>query len=111
MRFVRFLLAIACGTAALYAQNPTGLIKGRVTDSGQGAVPSAGVQMVSQATNVTTRTQTNDEGNYVLRGLLPGEYRLEVRKNGFKVYSQEPIEVRVGDIVSPDVALQFKWAP
>src|SRR5262249_2659287 len=42
-----------------------------------------------------------------LQNLIPGQYRLEARNEGFKHYSQGPLELRVGDNLDVRVMLQL----
>lgn len=95
------------GWLPLFSQTPTGNIKGRVVDSGQSVVPGADLRATQLGTNVVTRTTSNPEGNFELRALLPGVYRLEVEKQGFKRYVREPLEVRIGDVLNLAIALEL----
>ena len=96
-----------CFFMFLSAQNPYGRITGRVTDSAGALVPGATVRAINIATNVTTTTVTSAQGNYELLNLNPGDYRVEVEHQGFKHYARGPIEVRVGDVLSVDTALEL----
>jgi hypothetical protein len=107
MRRFRFFLTIALFAPLVFSQTPTGQIKGRIVDNAQAVVPGAEVAAINTATNVTTRVESNTSGNYELPNLIPGVYRIEVRKAGFKQYIREPIEVRVGDVLTIDAPLQL----
>jgi Carboxypeptidase regulatory-like domain len=50
---------------------------------------------------------TNERGIYRFPGLEPGVYRVEAELSGFKKFSQEPITLRVEDIVRLDVQLEM----
>ena len=102
-RFLPLLLLLA---AAVTAQNPYGRITGRVTDSAGAIVPGAAIRLVQVGTNVPAASTTNNEGNYDLQNLNPGQYRVTVEMQGFKKYERGPIEVRVGDVVALDVSLE-----
>ena len=102
----RFLPLLLLFTAALPAQNPYGRITGRVTDSAGAIVPGAAIRLVQVGTNVPAASTTNNEGNYDLQNLNPGQYRVTVEMQGFKKYERGPIEVRVGDVVALDVSLE-----
>ncbi len=101
------VLATLLAVFSLAAQAPTGQIRGRITDPSSAPVVNSAVESVNLATGVQTRTVTNAEGLYQLRALVPGQYRIEVTSAGFKRYTREPIEVRVGDIVTIDAALDL----
>src|SRR5215813_6284063 len=83
-----------------------GSITGRVTDPNGAVVPGATVVVKNIATNKELTATTNDEGSYAFPVLLPGQYKLQVTKEGFKVDSREQIEVRVADKLTIDVQLQ-----
>ena len=84
-RLLRFVLAghVLLGLVAL-AQN-TGVTVTRVVTVPQGsAVPTAQVVLTNDATNVPFTTKTNDDGIYRITGLLPGTYKADVTREGFK---------------------------
>src|ERR1700724_1329540 len=106
-RRIAFAISIALLTApvTLYAQRTTATISGTVTDQTTAVVPGAQVTAVEKSTGASTQAQANNEGFYVLTGLLPGEYRLRVEKDGFQVYVEEGIVVQVNRPVSINITL------
>ena len=76
------------------------------TDSASAIVPGAIVRLTSIATNVVTASVSDSAGNYDVNNLIPGQYRLRVEMRGFKLYDRGPLEVRVGDVLTVDVALE-----
>jgi len=103
---LRWLALTVAAPVCLWAQTPTGQIIGRVVDAAGAVVPGASVQVSNLATNVIAKAVTNSEGNFEIRGLISGVYRLEARKEGFKQYSREPLELRVGDVMNLEVKLE-----
>ena len=53
-----------------------------------------------------TSTRSTSDGIFDLLNLIPGQYRLVVEVTGFKNFQQGPLELRVGDTLSVNVALQ-----
>jgi len=102
----RVLAAFVVLTTAL-AQNPYGRITGRVTDSAGALVPGALIRTVHIETNVATAATSNSGGNYELANLAPGHYRITAEVAGFKRYERGPIEVRVGDVLTVEIALEL----
>jgi len=100
------VVMLSCG-AFLFAQNPTGRISGLVLDKASAAVPAASVRLTRIETNVVTAATTNDAGVYEVQDLVAGTYQLQVEKSGFKLYTQGPIQVRVGDVLRVDVRLEL----
>jgi len=90
----------------LSAQVSYGHITGRVTDATGAVVPAAAVQAVNVETNVVASTKSNSEGNFEVRNLIPGRYRLIVELEGFKRYERGPMELRVGDTLNIPVSLE-----
>ena len=104
MRLLASLIVLA---AALPAQNPYGRITGRVTDSAGALVPNAAVRVVNVETNLATETVSNAEGNWEVPNLNPGQYRIEVQLQGFKRHERGPVELRVGDVLNIEIALEL----
>ena len=93
MRILAVAAFLAAAPLSLYAQSAYGRIVGRVTDAAGAVVPGVPVRAVHLDTNVATQTSSNDEGNYDLQNLTPGEYRLAVEMRGFKRHERGPIQV------------------
>jgi len=87
------------------AQSPTGTVSGIVTDPSGGTIAGAEVIVVNDATRVQFTGKTNEEGIYVVPNLLPGNYRLQVSKVGFKTIIKPDIVVSVQDALSINFAL------
>jgi hypothetical protein len=89
------------------AQNPYGRITGRVVDSAGAMVPGAAIRVVNVETNVATLTASNAEGNFEIQNLNPGSYRIVAETKGFKKHERGPLEVRVGDVLNLELALEL----
>ena len=103
MRIISLMLV--CSTIA-WAQSDRGSITGTVTDSTGGIVPDAAVTATNTATNVVSRTATNDTGVYAIPALVPGVYKVRVEKNGFKAAEQVQVVLAASSTVRVDVGLQ-----
>ncbi len=90
-----------------FAQMPYGSVVGRIIDKEQARVPGASVKAVNLSTQVVSATKSNNEGNYIVPNLVPGPYRVEIEKDGFKRFTREPVEVRVSDRLTLDVELEI----
>ena len=82
--------------APLRAQVATGTILGNVTDSSGGAVPGATVTATNVDTQASRDTVTDESGQYALRLLPLGHYKVDVTLTGFKTFSQTGIVLEVG---------------
>jgi Carboxypeptidase regulatory-like domain/TonB dependent receptor len=102
-----FVSLVCFSAAALFAQNPYGRITGRVVDASGAVVPNAVVRVENTGTNVQTDVDSDSQGNYDARNLIPGQYRVTVQRPGFKGYQRGPIEVRVGDVLTINIGLEL----
>jgi hypothetical protein len=91
-------------TSAVFATT-TATLTGRVTDTTGAVVPGATVEAVHVATNITYSTTTNDLGLYVLSNLPPGQFRLFIRREGFKTIVKPEVNLHVQDVVAQNFTL------
>jgi len=101
---VAFVLALSLPTAR--AQNAYGTIAGTVTDASGAAVPDATVTLTNLATAEKHSQPSSGSGDYTFVNILPGRYRLEGEKSGFKKFIREPIVVEIESGLRVDMALQ-----
>jgi hypothetical protein len=99
------LFAVAL-TYTCLGQSPNATVTGLVTDSTGNAMPNATVQLINVDTNVATKVTTNGDGLYRITGLVPGVYRAETSKEGFKRVIKDEIVLHVQDQVSLSFSLQ-----
>ena len=93
------LLWAACmcmfGPAAMAAETG-GEIRGQVTDPDKAVIAGALVTMTHSDKGVKRTTQTNDNGEYVLRNLPVGKYQLTVSHDDYHTVESD-LAVAVGD--------------
>jgi hypothetical protein len=100
-------LALAIGLSTAAAQETGGSVAGTIADAQQAALPGVTVTLRNEGTNAVLTTVTNSDGNYVLPFVPIGSYTLTVSLTGFSTSKREGIEVRVGDRLRFDVAMQL----
>ena len=100
------LSGVLIGQRNAAGQAPTGQITGRLLDPAGSAIPDGKLTAVNNDTGVRTETASNEGGNYLILNLIPGMYRLEVDASGFKHYVRQGIELRVGDVLGIDIAME-----
>jgi hypothetical protein len=76
-------LGLVLGLVALlgvpvWSQSSTGSVRGVVADQTKAVIVNASVVLTNTATNVESRTVTNNVGIYVFPAVVPGPYRLTV---------------------------------
>jgi hypothetical protein len=102
-----FLLA-----AALAIISPTALaqataqLNGSVTDKTGAAVPAAEVTVSGAVTGLERKVQSNDQGSYTVPFLPPGEYKVNVQKQGFRQVNRDGVRLEVNQVARLDFALE-----
>src|SRR2546423_14842271 len=102
------LLASLIGTNGL-AQTTTGTIRGTVTGAGGVPIPSAQIVARNVSSGATRTALSNDAGAYVLVGLVPGIYDVNVRRIGSAPQSRQ-IVVQIGATQVQDFSLAAQAA-
>src|ERR1700758_2259017 len=103
---VAFLVALLSTSAAFAQSAGTGAISGVITDSGGAVVAQATISAIDVTTGEKRDTVSSSQGAYLVPLLLPGTYRLEVSKSGFKVSVSRNISVHVTETATLNVQLQ-----
>lgn len=101
------LLCLAFGATRLaIAQSETATITGHITDSSGATIQGASVELhnVQQGTSLTTTT--NGAGIYIFSSVLPGQYSLSVRKQGFKQVDIVGVTANVQDHIEQNFRLE-----
>ena len=75
---VTLLTLVARMTFPVYAQNPTGSIRGIVTDQQGAVIQNATVTVTNKATGDARKISTGDDGIYQVSSLLPGDYEVRI---------------------------------
>ncbi|HEX4166294.1 MAG TPA: TonB-dependent receptor [Bryobacteraceae bacterium] len=81
-----------------YAQSPNASATGQVTDSSKAIIVGAHVVAIDVSTNIRSEAVTNEAGEYYFPDLLPGTYRMQAEKPGFK------------QVIKPDIVLHVQGA-
>jgi Carboxypeptidase regulatory-like domain/TonB dependent receptor len=100
--FILVLLTITSGQG----QSTYGSIAGTVIDSSGAAMPASQVTLTNTGTSEKRTQTTGSDGLYSFVNLIPGTYRLEAKKEGFKGFVREPIVVQVQQAIKIDATLQ-----
>src|SRR5437764_14102946 len=90
-RFCGLAFRVFClwaSIVSLLAQS-TGSVVGIVTDSTGGSFPNGSITLTNTDTSERRAAQTDTNGNYQFVSVLPGKYRIEIGKDGFKRFATE----------------------
>src|SRR5713226_4672246 len=112
-RFLSLVLSLGVIFSAcifVQGQSTYGSITGLVTDPTGAAIGDARVTLTNLGTAEKRVQPTGTDGLYSFVNLIPGNYRIEVEKQGFKRITQEPVVVQVQQSSKIDVALPIGQA-
>src|SRR6201987_562790 len=104
--FAILLLTLSLEPQPSFAQTEKASVSGRVTDQSNAVVPEAQVQIRNTETNIVTVVKTNGEGIYVISSLNPGNYLMNVNKDGFRAVTVTGITLNVQENLSRNFVLQ-----
>ena len=90
-----------------FAQGAAGSVSGVVRDASGAVVPAASVTITNTATDVSTRTNTNNEGLYVFPYVQPGVYDLTASASGFETVKRPGVTVSVTEHVQVSFDLKL----
>ena len=88
-----------------WAQVGSGALTGVVADSSGAALPAASVTARAVATGLVRGTVTSVAGNYVVQGLAPGAYEVQITLAGFRPHIRTGLQVATGETLRVDVTL------
>src|SRR5262252_10228327 len=91
----------------LLAQTSYGVVTGTVTDQTGAAVADAQVTLTNSGTAEKRVQSTGPDGLYNFVNLIPGKYRIDVEKTGFKHMGNTDVIVEVAQTARIDIALQL----
>ena len=86
-------------------QSTYGSITGSVTDPTGAAIADAQVTLTNLGTAEKRVQPTGSDGLYSFVNLIPGNYRVDVEKQGFKHFTRQAIAVEVQQTARIDAAL------
>jgi hypothetical protein len=99
------LLGLMLSFVPVRAQSTNATISGGVTDASGRFIPDAQVDVANDATGVIYSVKTNSSGIYFIAVLPPGEYHVQVSKEGFKTIIKPDLTLNVQSAVALNFAL------
>jgi len=104
------VFALLTLTWSAFAQVQNGQITGTVTDPTGAAIANAKITVTNPATNLSTSATTNSSGNYTVRELPVGTYKVVTEASGFKTVSTPDVGVNAGTISHVDFKMTMGQA-
>jgi hypothetical protein len=99
------LLTLLLSPFVLLAQNPRGSLRGTVQDSSGGRISSAKIVVQAPESALQREAIANDQGDFRIDDLVPGNYRLTVSAKGFADASSK-VQVNISSIQEMTVVLR-----
>lgn len=93
-------------SVSLYGQSTYGSIAGAVTDASGASITDATVTVTNLGTQEKRTQSSGSDGLFTFVNLLPGMYRIDVEKQGFKHFVRNDLTVDVQQSTRVDAALQ-----
>jgi hypothetical protein len=99
------VLVWAVTPVVIWGQNVYGSISGTVADSSGASIGQTTVTLTNLDTSTKNQMKTDSSGNYSFTNILPGRYRIQAEKSGFKNFVREPIIVEIESGLKVDIVL------
>jgi len=99
------LLSLLAGLAA-FAQAPTGIITGTITDESGAIIPNASITITNKATTFARTVTANAEGLFSAPALPAGVYEVRAEVSGFKTLVREAT-VEIGSTTTVNLQMQL----
>jgi len=99
-------LLVLGANLSLCAQSTYGSIAGAVTDTSGAAITDANVTLTNVGTGEKRTQSSGSDGLFTFVNLFPGQYRVDVEKQGFKHFARTDVTVEVQQSTRVDVPLQ-----
>src|ERR1700676_1004174 len=102
LQFCLAVFAVLALTFSAVAQVQNGQFTGTVTDPTGAAIANAKVTVSNPAIDLNLSTTTNSSGNYTVKEVPPGSYKITVEAPGFKTVSNAGVTANAGTIAHVD---------
>jgi hypothetical protein len=100
------LFLFAKPATRIWAQLSTAAVAGLVQDASRANIPGAAVKLINIQTGSENSTSTGRDGSFILDGVIPGVYTLQIERQGFATTQVRGIALSVGDLRNILVRMQ-----
>jgi len=107
LQFCLAVFAVLFLALSAFAQVQNGQFEGTITDPSGASIANAKVTVSSGSTGLNLSATTNASGNYVVKEVPPGTYKVEVEAPGFKKIENNGVTANAGTISRVDLKLQL----
>jgi hypothetical protein len=105
--FLTVTIGILLAAPFAGAQSNGGRIRGTVTDPSGGAVATATITLINEATHSTRQVQSGENGEYIFIEAPVGTYEIDAAIQGFKKYVRKGIPLDLNQVITVDIPLQI----
>ena len=106
---IKILLLIgltAAGRELAYGQFTEATLRGQITDTSGHRIAGAPVTIRSLGTGLLRSAVSGNDGTFLLAGLAPGDYSIEVRFEGFRTHLQSSLRLNAGQTADLSIRLE-----
>src|SRR5262245_49625442 len=107
LSFILLSVLLCACPATMLAQQETATITGEVKDANGGGVPKATITVTNISTNISIRSETNEQGSYTVPNLRPGDYIVTVEKQGFSRTIRSGLTLQVNQVARVDISMKI----
>jgi hypothetical protein len=93
-----FVLLVLCMTFRARGQFSAATVVGVVQDSSKAGITDAKLKLINTQTGTENDSATNQSGGFLLPGVIPGAYTLQIERDGFATTQVNGIKLDAGDI-------------
>jgi len=93
---VPLLLMLICSWPVV-AQTSTATLLGTVQDATQAGIPRAAIRLVNVDSGTENDSVTDRQGDFLLAGIIPGNYQLDIERDGFATTEVIGLSLSAGD--------------
>jgi hypothetical protein len=97
---------VALCSSFVFAQQETATLTGEIRDGAGAVVPRAAITATNTETNISLRSESNEQGVYTIPSLKPGAYSITVEKPGFKKHIRSGVTLQVGQVTPVNITMQ-----
>jgi hypothetical protein len=91
-----FFVSLVLSTLVALAQGPTATILGIIKDRTQSVLPGVTITVTNQETSITRTVVSDEQGRYVVPGLIVGVYQVQADLPGFQSAIRRDITLTIG---------------
>ncbi|WP_246109070.1 TonB-dependent receptor [Seonamhaeicola algicola] len=106
MNKILVLITIVLCSVSTFSQSTNASIKGKITDTNNAPLLGVNILIQNTATGFKTGTNSNMEGDFILKQLPLGPYTITVSYIGYKTVTQNDLELNLSDEIVLNINLE-----